>query len=228
MLIIRFPLYTCNAKTEDQQIQGVPGSIICLFWFLGMWICWQNTATLAGKSNTQLSALHCSIPKGVTLQSGEVFLYIFHIFNLHIIWLGPERHNSIANALSYVFLALTGWETKIFWHLPELGILLYSLYKIPLAQACFPLARLNFIRIRERASACFPAWLTHEYIRCWQRRWYEQSQSRTGREWGIPHTVHTPLCIRTTKSEGPVLLKIKTLHHQFCLSKMNFLLIQSK
>ena len=33
-----------------------------------------------------------------------------------------------------------GWETKFFWHSPELGSLLYSLYKISLAQACFPLA----------------------------------------------------------------------------------------
>ena len=37
-----------------------------------------------------------------------------------------------------------GWETKIFWHSPKLGSLLYSLYKIPLAQACFPLAWPNF------------------------------------------------------------------------------------
>ena len=40
--------------------------------------------------------------------------------------------------------ASTGWETIIFWHLPKLGSLLYSLYKIPFAQACFPLARPNF------------------------------------------------------------------------------------
>ena len=41
---------------------------------------------------------------------------------------------------------ISGWETKQFWHLPELGGLLHtiSLYKIPLAQACFPLARPNF------------------------------------------------------------------------------------
>ena len=38
----------------------------------------------------------------------------------------------------------SGWETKNFWHSPELGSLLYSQYKIPLAQACFPLARPNF------------------------------------------------------------------------------------
>ena len=37
-----------------------------------------------------------------------------------------------------------GWETKICWYSPELGSLLNSLYKIPLAQACFPLARPNF------------------------------------------------------------------------------------
>ena len=36
------------------------------------------------------------------------------------------------------------WETEIFWYSPELSSLLYSLYKIPLAQACFPLARPNF------------------------------------------------------------------------------------
>ena len=38
----------------------------------------------------------------------------------------------------------TGWEVKILSHLPKLGSLLYSLYKTPLAQACFPLARPNF------------------------------------------------------------------------------------
>ena len=41
-------------------------------------------------------------------------------------------------------LQLTGWETKIYWHSPELSSLLYSLYKIPLAQACFPLTQPNF------------------------------------------------------------------------------------
>ena len=39
---------------------------------------------------------------------------------------------------------LTGWETKFFWHSPELGSVLYSLYKIPLSQACFTLARPYF------------------------------------------------------------------------------------
>ena len=39
---------------------------------------------------------------------------------------------------------MAGRETKNFWHSPELGSLLYSLYKIPLAQACFALARPNF------------------------------------------------------------------------------------
>ena len=37
-----------------------------------------------------------------------------------------------------------GWETKNFWYSPELGSLLYSLYKIPLAQACFPPTQPNF------------------------------------------------------------------------------------
>ena len=40
--------------------------------------------------------------------------------------------------------SVSGWETKNFWHSPELDSLLYSLYKIPLAQACFPLTRPNF------------------------------------------------------------------------------------
>ena len=43
-----------------------------------------------------------------------------------------------------MFGLLTGWESKMFWHSPELGSLLYSLYKIPLAQACFPLSRAKF------------------------------------------------------------------------------------
>ena len=37
-----------------------------------------------------------------------------------------------------------GWETKSFWRSPEMGSLLYSLYKIPLTQSCFPLTRPNF------------------------------------------------------------------------------------
>ena len=36
------------------------------------------------------------------------------------------------------------WETKIFWHSPKLGSILNSLYKIPLAQACFTLAQPYF------------------------------------------------------------------------------------
>ena len=39
---------------------------------------------------------------------------------------------------------LTGWKTKIFWHSPDPSSLLYSLYKIPLDQACFPITRPNF------------------------------------------------------------------------------------
>ena len=61
--------------------------------------------------------------------------------------------------LTYHINNLTGWETKLFWHSPELGSLLYSLYKIPLAQACIPLARPIFTRIGERVSASFPACL---------------------------------------------------------------------
>ena len=44
----------------------------------------------------------------------------------------------------HCMLVRAGCETKIFWHSPELGSFLYTLYKIPLAQACFPLARPNF------------------------------------------------------------------------------------
>ena len=50
-----------------------------------------------------------------------------------------------------------GWETKFFRHSPELGSVSYSLYKIPLAQACFTLPGHIFTRIGEQASACFPA-----------------------------------------------------------------------
>ena len=41
-------------------------------------------------------------------------------------------------------LNFAGWETKIFLDSSEPGSFLYSLYKIPLAQACFPLAWPNF------------------------------------------------------------------------------------
>ena len=44
----------------------------------------------------------------------------------------------------YMYMYLTWFNLKNFWHSHELGSLLYSLYKIPLAQACFPLARPNF------------------------------------------------------------------------------------
>ena len=46
--------------------------------------------------------------------------------------------------LLFVTIASLGWETKYFRYSPELGSLLYILYKIPLAQACFPLAQANF------------------------------------------------------------------------------------
>ena len=42
------------------------------------------------------------------------------------------------------YCADAGWKTKILWHSTELGSLSYSLYKIPLVQACFPLAQPNF------------------------------------------------------------------------------------
>ena len=45
---------------------------------------------------------------------------------------------------------------KIFWHSPKLGSLLYSRYKIPLAQACFPLTQPNF-HSNWWAGASFPA-----------------------------------------------------------------------
>ena len=50
----------------------------------------------------------------------------------------------VYNRDSYILWDRAGWDTKIFWHSPELGSLLYSLYKIPLAQACVPLAPPNF------------------------------------------------------------------------------------
>ena len=56
-------------------------------------------------------------------------------------FIGPGIDFGLILLISYM---ITGWETKIFWHSPELGSLLNSLYKIPLAQACFPLARVNF------------------------------------------------------------------------------------
>ena len=54
-----------------------------------------------------------------------------------------DQLTTVPQQLTTVLL-IAGWETKNFWHSPELGSLLYSLYKIPLAQACFPLARPNF------------------------------------------------------------------------------------
>ena len=45
---------------------------------------------------------------------------------------------------NFVTMSLQAGQQKFFWHLPELGSLLYSLYKIPLTQACFPLAWPNF------------------------------------------------------------------------------------
>ena len=56
-------------------------------------------------------------------------------------------HNEMSSLIGCVHAQndpCAGWETKIFWHSPEMGSLLYSLYKIPLAQACFPLAQPNF------------------------------------------------------------------------------------
>ena len=50
-----------------------------------------------------------------------------------------------------------GWETKIVWHLPKLGSLFYSPYKIPLAQPVFHSPSQIFTCIGERASASFPA-----------------------------------------------------------------------
>ena len=55
------------------------------------------------------------------------------------------NHWSCRCCFSVVTWVITaGLVTKIFWHLPELGSVLYSIYKIPLAQACFSLARSNF------------------------------------------------------------------------------------
>ena len=62
---------------------------------------------------------------------------------LDLEWIGPVVPGFQCLQVS------TGWETKIFWHSPKLCSLLYSLHKIPLAQACFPLG--------ERASASFQA-----------------------------------------------------------------------
>ena len=67
----------------------------------------------------------------------------------HAIWCPNNIHSVVENVLACTSVYLNecknaGWETKNFGYSPELGSLLYSLYKIPLTQACFPLARPNF------------------------------------------------------------------------------------
>ena len=80
------------------------------------------------------------------------------------------------------------WEIKFPEHSPENRFPLYNLYKIPLAQANFPLAHKNAlvlasgldciclttthvlqdilaVLIGERASVCFPAWIWHFFLK---------------------------------------------------------------
>ena len=61
-------------------------------------------------------------------------------------WLGPNLESSLylIHKIPEGDHTVADWETRICWHSLELGSLLYSLYKIPLTQACFPLARPNF------------------------------------------------------------------------------------
>ena len=69
-----------------------------------------------------------------------------------------------------------GWETKIFWHSPETGSLLYILYKIPLTQACFYTRPAKFsLGIGERVSASFPACCGISSVNL---RWFNVKSSR--------------------------------------------------
>ena len=75
-------------------------------------------------------------------------------------------------------------ETNIFLHSPELGSLLYSLYKIPLAQVGVPLARPHFHshwRAGERYS--FPAY-SQWVINYHQHNYHQQKMAAasSGRE----------------------------------------------
>ena len=64
---------------------------------------------------------------------------------------------------------VTGWETKTLWLSPKLGSLLYNLpvYKIPLAQACFPHVRPNFHSLwRALVSQPVVIWFCYQLISC--------------------------------------------------------------
>ena len=57
---------------------------------------------------------------------------------------GGTRLINVSSSFSSWYTVKAGWETKKFWHSPKLGCVLYNLYKIPLAQACYTLARPYF------------------------------------------------------------------------------------
>ena len=58
----------------------------------------------------------------------------------------------------HVLLHSAGWEPKFFGSRPNWAVSYIVLYKIPLAQACFPLAQLNFhqvtITLCEKKNDC--------------------------------------------------------------------------
>ena len=93
------------------------------------------------------------------------WIYWFY-FVRPFIWWTNHVHSIILLPMEGSF---SGWETR---HSPKLGSVLYSLYKIPLAQACFPLARPN-LHSHWRAGEClFPSLLfvqifnTKESVSC--------------------------------------------------------------
>ena len=74
----------------------------------------------------------------------KMYISIFYVKCISIFYIKCISIFYLKCIFSFFIYLYTGWETKFFWHSPKLGSVLYSLYKISLAQACFPLARPNF------------------------------------------------------------------------------------
>ena len=130
----------------DVTVMKISYWLICCTALLSAWLI-SNSAKLENLSLISCTALLSAwlIPNSAKLESyndwhGNQSLVIWPWLNW--VWPQPCDVKSTMQMPSHLFK--TGWETKIFRHSPELGSLLYSLYKIPLAQACFPLTRPNF------------------------------------------------------------------------------------
>ena len=133
------PKSPCLASYTHQNSKGTHQLTTCV---LGTYKKFSMNKNINDGTHSQSSRTHMDHGPWFPRTHKEVL--VNNSESLNEIYLDRQMDIKVLWSMVNVIYITSGWETKNFWHSPELGSLLYSRYKIPLAQACFPLAWPNF------------------------------------------------------------------------------------